>query len=356
MFAVILAGGKGTRFWPFSRIEKPKQFLDITGQGSMLSVTFDRCAAFVPPERIFLFTVAEQVPLVRSELPELSPENIFAEPAGRNTAPTLAVAAAMANHRGGDEPVLCCPADHLIREEEAFEKLVRSAEKMAANSEVLVTFGIAPGYPATGYGYIEAGEPLEKQGDFEFSRVHRFHEKPDRAKAESYIQTGGYYWNSGIFMWRPSVFLEAWSRFIPEGTLPLEMISASFGTDGQKQVIEEYYPQMPSISVDYGILEKADNVVVAPADLGWNDVGSWDALFEILPLDERGNTGTGDMELIDAGGNLFFNPGGITAAIGVEDLIVVVNGGTVLVCRRGQSQRVRELIESLEKAQKTDLL
>jgi mannose-1-phosphate guanylyltransferase len=348
VYSVILAGGKGKRFWPFSRARKPKQFLDITGAGSMIALTFERLREFVPPERILLLTVAEQVELVRKELPDIPPRNIFAEPVGRNTAPSLAVAAALAAHRGGDEPLLCCPADHIIENADAFRALVTAAGDIAAGDDVLVTFGITPDRPATGYGYIEAGRKMGKSGDQSFFYVEKFHEKPDGERAESYLERGGYYWNSGIFLWRPSVFLKAWRRFLPEGVGPLEGIAGAFDRPDLESVVGNQYPHMPAISVDYGILERADNVVVGPADLGWNDVGSWDALFDILPGDEKGNVGAGTMELVDSSGNLFFNPNGVTAAVGVDDMIVVVEGSTVLVCRRGQSEKVRDLLESIE--------
>lgn len=356
MYAVILAGGKGKRFWPFSRVRKPKQFLDISGKGSMISLTFSRLSGIVPPDRILLLTVKEQLELVREELPDLPGENIFAEPVGRNTAPSLAVAAEIADRRGDDEPILCCPADHLIEHVDAFRKLVAAASEIAAAKDVLVTFGITPDRPATGYGYIEAGDEIGERTGQPFYHVKKFHEKPDSERAASYIEQGGFYWNSGIFLWRPSVFLDAWKRFLPDGVEPLARIGDAFGRPGRETVIESEYPKMPATSVDYGILERADNVIVGPADLGWDDVGSWDALFDILPSDENGNVGTGEMELIDAGGNLFFNPDGVTAAVGVDDLIVVVNDGAVLVARRGDSQRVRELLESLESKGKSDLL
>ncbi|UCF06642.1 MAG: mannose-1-phosphate guanylyltransferase [bacterium] len=356
MYSVILAGGKGKRFWPFSRARKPKQFLDITGAGSMLALTFQRLREIVPPERILLLTVAEQVELVHNELPDLPAQNIFAEPEGRNTAPSLAVAAALVAHRGGDEPLLCCPADHIIEYADAFRALVTAAGDIAAGDDVLITFGITPDRPATGYGYIEAGREMGECGGQRFYYVKKFHEKPDGVRAESYLERGGYYWNSGIFLWRPSVFLESWRRFLPEGAGPLERIARAFDQPDQESVVRAQYPKMPAISVDYGILERADNVIVGPANLGWNDVGSWDALFDILPSNGKGNVGAGTMELIDSSGNLFFNPDGVTAAVGVDNLIVVVEGQTVLVCKRGQSERVRDLLESIETKGDAELL
>lgn len=349
MYAVILAGGKGERFWPASKVKKPKQFIDITGDGSMLSITFRRLAALVPPENIFLITVEDQLELVKKELPDIPHKNIFAEPTGRNTAPALAIAALLVKERSGDQPFLVCPSDHLIKKSDIFYLTVEKARKVAENSDFLVTFGIEPGYPATGYGYIEVGDKLDIEEGNSFYQVARFHEKPDRNLAVEYIKKGGYYWNSGIFMWRPSVYLEAWSRHLSSGNDSLLRIENAIGKEEMQRVIREEYPQLPSTSVDYGILEKADNVVVIPAEFGWNDVGSWDALFDILSSDSSGNIKIGESESLDSKGCLFFNPEGFTAAIGVEDIIVISDGTTVLVCKREESERVREIVKLAEK-------
>ena len=349
MYGVILAGGKGTRFWPYSRAERPKQFLDITGKGSMLSLTWKRLSTFIPPERIIVLTIESLVPLVRKELPRLRADHIFIEPVGRNTAPSIAVAAALVRRFGGDEPFLTCPADHTIANERRFRRIVRAGAAVAAKQDVLVTFGIVPAFPATGYGYIETGRGSGKKDGIPVFRAKRFHEKPDAKRAAAYLRARRYYWNSGIFLWRPSVYLAAWASGFPAGMERLEAIERSFGTRSFRRVVEREYPRMPSISVDYGILEKAENVVVLPADIGWSDVGSWDSLFDLLRADGHGNTGAGRMEILDSRNNLLFNPGGVTAAVGVDDIIVVVEGKTILVCRRGESQRVREIVGRLGK-------
>ncbi len=351
MYGVILAGGKGARFWPASRADKPKQFLDITGEGSMLSLTWKRLSAFIPPERMIVLTVEPLVRLVRKELPRLRADRMFVEPAGRNTAPSIAVAAAMVRRFGGDEPFLVCPADHAIVDERAFRRVVRAGAAVAAGRDELVTFGVVPTFPATGYGYIEAGRKLA--GTSDARRAKRFHEKPDAKRAAAYLKARRYFWNSGIFIWRPSVFLAAWERFLPAGARPLAAIERSLGSSAFRRVVEREYPRMPSISVDYGILEKTPNVVVVPADIGWSDVGSWDSLFDLLRADGRGNAGTGRMEILDARNNLLFNPGGVTAAVGVDGLIVVVDGKNVLVCKRGDSQRVREIADRLATRRRT---
>ncbi|MCX5753868.1 MAG: mannose-1-phosphate guanylyltransferase, partial [Candidatus Krumholzibacteria bacterium] len=310
MYGVILAGGKGTRFWPYSRAEKPKQFLDITGEGSMLSLTWKRLSEFIPPERLIVLTIESLASLVRKELPRLRADHIFIEPVGRNTAPSIAVAAALVRRFGGDEPFLTCPADHTIANERRFRRIVRAGSAVAARRDVLVTFGVVPSFPATGYGYVEAGRGFEKRDGITVFRAKRFHEKPDAKRAAAYLKARRYYWNSGIFLWRPSVFLAAWSRCFPGGMEPLGAIERALGTRSFRRIVEREYPRMPSISVDYGILEKAPNVVVIPADIGWSDVGSWDSLFDLLRADVHGNTGAGHMEIIDSRNNLLFNPGG----------------------------------------------
>ena len=356
MYAAILAGGKGKRFWPASTAGKPKQFLDVTGEGSMLALTWKRMRSFLPAERILLLTAADQADAVRHDLPELPVENLFAEPVPRNTAPSLAAAAIMVRARGGDDPILCCPSDHLITDEAGFQSAVRIAADAAKSRDILVTFGIEPAAPATGYGYIETAGPAPDGGTSIPVEVKRFHEKPDRETALRYLESGNYYWNSGIFVWRPSVFIEAWGRFFPEGSELLRGFETA-GAEGRlDEYAREHYGAMPSISVDFGILERAGNVVVVPVSFGWSDVGSWDALEEILPKDAAGNAGAGEMELVDSKNNIIYNPDGFTAMIGVDDVIVAVSGGRVLVCRKGESQRVREILDRLEEKERKEHL
>jgi mannose-1-phosphate guanylyltransferase len=343
-------------FWPLSRAQRPKQLIDITGRGSMLRLTFERLAAIVPPERVLLFTTDELAPSMASELPEIGEANIFLEPVGRNTGPALAVASSLVRRRGGDIPMLCCPADHLIGEEEEFRGLVGAAVGMAVERDAIVTFGIEPAGPETGYGYIEAGRRVGEREGRSFLSVERFHEKPDAERARRYLEDGSFYWNSGIFVWRPSVFLSAWERFMPESVESLDEINRSLDTDRMDETIAAVYPRLPSVSVDYAVLEKAENVLVAPAALKWSDVGSWDALFDILPVDDSENIGVGYAKVVDSKGNLLFNPKGTVVAIGVEDMIVVVDGTDVLVCKRGHSQKVRKMLEKIEKNGRTDLL
>ena len=356
VYAAILAGGKGKRFWPASTAGNPKQFLDITGKGSMLSLTWERMRSFLPAERILVLTAAGQAEAVRRDLPGLYEGNLFTEPVSRNTAPSLAAAAAMIRARGSDDPVLCCPSDHLIQDDDGFRDAVRTAADAAVREDVLVTFGIEPSGPETGFGYIETSLPRRAAATAAPLPVERFHEKPDRETARRYVESGNHYWNSGIFVWRPSVFIRAWDELLPEGRVPLRELEKAAGEGRLEEAAGSIYGSMPSISVDFGILEKAGNVVVVPVSIGWSDVGSWDALGYILPNDADGNASAGVTELIDSSGNIIYNPGGLTAMIGVDDIIVAVSGGCVLVCRKGESQRVREILDRLEENQKDESL
>lgn len=322
----------------------------------MLLLTWERMRSFLPAQQILVLTAADQADAVRRDLPELPGENLFAEPVSRNTAPSLAAAAMMIRARGSDDPVLCCPSDHLIKDDDGFREAVRVAADTAAGGDVLVTFGIEPTGPETGYGYIESSGPAPGRPASAVLKVERFHEKPVRETAQRYLESGNYYWNSGIFAWRPSVFIKAWDEFLPEGSEPLRGLETAAADGRLDELAGKYYGSMPSISVDFGILEKAENVVVVPVSFGWSDVGSWDALEDILPKDAEGNAGAGEMELIDSNRNIIYNPGGFTATIGVDDIIVAVSGGRVLVCRKGESQKVREILDRLEEKDKKEHL
>ncbi len=322
----------------------------------MLSLTWRRMRSFLPAQRILVLTAADQADAVRRDLPELPDENLFAEPVSRNTAPSLAAAAIMIRARGSDEPVLCCPSDHLIKDSDGFRNAVRIAADAASGGDVLVTFGIEPTGPETGYGYIETSGSAPDGAASAPLKVEKFHEKPGRETARQYLEGGNYYWNSGIFVWRPSVFIEAWDAFLPAGSEPLRGLETAASEGRLSEMAGKYYGSMPSISVDFGILERAGNVVVMPVSFGWSDVGSWDALGDILPKDAAGNAGAGEMELVDSKRNIIYNPDGFTATIGVDDIIVAVSGGRVLVCRKSESQRVREILDRLEENDKKEHL
>ena len=336
LHAVILAGGQGTRFWPASRRSRPKQFLEVSGGETMLAQTRARLEGLVPEERLWVVTSEAQVGLVRDSLPELPPQNILAEPVGRNTAACCAWAALEVQKRDPEALLAVLPADHVIESAASFRASCELASKAAQSDSTLVTLGIQPTFAATGYGYIECGETCG-----ELRQVVRFVEKPDLERAQEFLDSGKFLWNAGIFVWSTSSIIAAFREHAPDILGPLEA--------GEARAV---YAELPARPVDIAILEKSDSVRVLPIDYGWNDVGSWSALAEILPADENGQVLGGDARLVsvDAKDCIAYGENRETIAlIGVEDLIVVRSGNATLVCPRNRAQDVRRIVEQLEK-------
>ncbi|MBW6486572.1 MAG: NTP transferase domain-containing protein [Syntrophobacterales bacterium] len=349
MFAVIMAGGRGTRFWPRSREKMPKHLLDIQSEKSLIRETVDRIRPLVPPERTLIVTGrSHAVELIRL-LPEIPAENIIIEPVGRNTAPCIGLAALHIQKRAGDAVMLVLPSDHRIAAEGQFRRILEAAAVAAASQEALLTIGIKPTGPATGYGYLEAGELFAKDGDLPIHRVKSIREKPDLATAEEFLKNGEFLWNSGMFIWKASTILNEIARFLPEINKGLIEIKSVLGGEGEAGVVERVYPSLPSVSIDYGVMEKAKDVLVIPGDFGWSDLGSWDALWEVSPKDERGNVVRGRFIGIDAGDSLVYSPEKLVAIVGVRDIFVVETKDALLICRRDCSQDVRKVVEKLEK-------
>jgi mannose-1-phosphate guanylyltransferase len=355
LHAVLLAGGRGTRFWPRSRSARPKQFLDITGEGSMLRLTWERVVPLVPAARILVLTSGGQAPLVRAQLPELPEGNLVAEPVGRNTAPCVGLAARLLLGRSRDAVMAVLPADHRVGRPERFRGALAEAARVAEERDALVTFGIRPTRPETGYGYIRKGPEVER-GEVPVHRVSAFIEKPDPERARALVESGEVLWNSGMFVWKADVILSEIERFLPETARGLERIGEALGTDSFSSVLAETYPALESISVDYGVMERSDRVVVAEVDLEWNDLGSWNSLAEIHPRDEAGNVVVGRVVAVDAAGNIVHASGRTVALVGVDDLVVVEEDDALLVTRRERVQDVRRVIEILEEQGRDDLL
>ena len=338
LFAVIMAGGSGTRFWPASRRARPKQFLAVSGSRSMLVETVARLDGLVPLERTIVVVGARHEELVRSELPDLPAENLLVEPVGRNTLPCVAWAAVEVGRRVADSVQVVLPADHVIEPVESFRATVREAALAAADSSALFTFGIRPSYAATGYGYIELEGASAASA---LPAARRFVEKPDRERAQEFVASGRFLWNSGMFVWSTAAILAAIREHAPE-------VHAAFGAGADPR---QAYPALPAISVDVGVMEKASDVRVLPLDYSWNDVGSWAALAEVHTPDADGNCSAGGGELVaedSAGCVVYADPGSLTALIGVEDLIVVHAAGATLVCPRDRAEDVRRIVERLE--------
>ena len=341
--AVILAGGSGTRLWPLSRQQLPKQFLNLKGDESLLGGTISRLHPLVSAEDVWVVT--SEALATGEAYAALSQLNTILEPVGRNTAPAIAIAAALLMDQSGDDPVmLVLPADHLIQDVERFHACLATAVE-AAESGALVTFGIEPTRPDTGFGYIQADRA---SGETAFP-VIRFAEKPDLNTAESFLAEGGYYWNSGMFVWKASTILGEMKQHMSDLWTVLESMRGRWQQgEAWQEVIRHGFADMPSISIDYGVMEKSDRVVLVPCDIGWSDVGSWDAVYEVSDHDANGNALAGDVLSFDCKNSLIRSESKLLAAVDLEDVIVVETPDAILLTKRGESQRVREIVDVIK--------
>lgn len=354
LHAVIMAGGTGTRFWPRSTKAKPKQFLNIFGDRTMLQETVDRIKPAIPIDRVWIITNQRYVDLVKEQLPEIPAENVIGEPVAKNTAPCVAAAAALISDKDPEATMAVLPADHRITDAEKFLSILKTASAKAEQEDALVTIGIKPDRPETGYGYIEFDKKSEEtvEGN-EVKKVKHFREKPDLKTARQFIFSGNFLWNSGMFIWRASVITEQFKKHLPDVYEPMTSLSASFGSDQQKDVLDTFYHACPSVSIDYGIMEKAENVFVVPGSFDWNDVGSWSAVYELMDKDEEGNVVRApDNRLIleQSQNNLVHSENNkIMALVGVENLAVVETEDAILVCNLENAQGVKQVVEALKK-------
>jgi mannose-1-phosphate guanylyltransferase len=355
MFAVVMAGGKGARFWPRSREHRPKHLLDIAGERTLIRQTVDRLRPLVPPERTLIVTGRSHAAELIRQLPEIPAENILIEPLGRNTAPCIGLAALHIRRRVGDDVMLVLPADHRIGDEEEFRRVLITAAAAAAGT-ALVTVGIEPTGPETGYGYIEQGAPLAAFGGRTVYRVRSIREKPPRPEAERFLAQGGFCWNSGMFVWKVSTILAAIDEFLPELARGLERIAPALDTRDEERIVAEVYAGLQAVSIDYGVMEKAREVLVLPGAFDWSDLGSWDALWETAAKDAAGNAFRGEVIALDSAGSLVHCPERLVALVGVRDLLVVETPDALLICRRGRSQEVRRIVDTLAEKGLTDHL
>ena len=355
MYALIMAGGTGSRLWPRSRLLLPKQFLDITGDLTMLQLAQRRLEPMIPLKKTLIATNQNYVDIVNRQLPDLPIENILGEPVGRGTAAAIGLAAIHIRARDPEGVMAVLTADHLIKQPQIFRQVLEAAAHIA-HEEWLVTLGIQPGYPETGYGYIERGEFLGMVGDFEGYEVARFVEKPDLARARTYLENGSYAWNSGMFIWEVSRILEEMSRHMPELYAGLSQIEASFETPEAQEVLERVFPTLPNETIDYGIMEKADKVAMLPVEIGWNDVGSWSAVYDVLPRDQADNVVVGRHLTPDTTGSLIYSPTRLVATVGLEDIVVVDTEDVLLICPRNRSQDVKKLVNILKSNGDSDYL
>lgn len=346
-YAVILAGGGGTRLWPRSRRTHPKQFLDLAGEETMLQAAYARIAPLIPPERVLVITNVEYTGTVQQQLPALPAHNIIGEPAGRGTAPAIGLAAILLQHRDPAAIMAVLTADHLIARQETFRRVLLATAHIAATPGRLVTLSITPTFAETGYGYVERGTEVDRANGFVAYRVQRFTEKPNRDTAERFVASGRFGWNSGMFVWRIDSILDEIARQMPTLHARLATIAAAVGTPDAAAVLAAVWPLIRSETIDFGIMEGARDVVTLPVDIGWNDVGSWAALADELPANEEGNVVHGPHVLIDTHNSFVFSDGRLIATIGLDNMIVVDTADALLICPRTRAQDVKQVTEAL---------
>lgn len=344
-----MAGGKGERFWPESRLRRPKQLLPIAGDKPMLVQTIDRLPGLVPIENVMVLTNREQIDAVRALCPDLPSENIVAEPEGRDTAAAVALAALMVKQRSPDASLAMLPADHVIQDHGRFRSVLEAAFKAAEDYPVLVTVGIVPTEPATGYGYIQRGEPLDEIDGRPLCRVLRFVEKPDPVTAQEYLDSGDYFWNGGMFVWRVSSVETAFAEHAPELRADfVAMENALAAGTPLEETLAAHFSKVVKISVDYAIMEKADNVVTIPADFDWDDVGAWPAAARHMRSIGEGNVSRGRAVVENGSGNIIVSDQEhLVALVGCDDLVVVHTDDATLVCPRSKAQQIKELVKRL---------
>jgi mannose-1-phosphate guanylyltransferase len=347
-YAVILAGGSGTRFWPLSRRRRPKQLLNLLGERTLLEETVARILPVIPAERIYVFTNELLRAQTVRRLPELPRSQIIAEPVGRNTAPTIGLAAHEVLRRDPLGVMVVLPSDHVIRKPAAFRRVLRAACRWATKEGRTVTIGLKPTRPDTGYGYIRKGHRAGREAGLQIDSVERFTEKPPLATAKRYLASGRYLWNGGMFVWRASTLLRNLSSTKPHMARDLERIAHAGGVRSTR-ALRRIFPRLEKISIDYAVMEKAPDVYVVAADIGWSDVGSWEVVYELQAKDRDRNVRPRSSLCLDAQGNMVVSPRKYVVAIGVRDLVIVDTVDALLVAARERSQDVGKAVQELEK-------
>ncbi len=356
VYVVILAGGQGTRFWPKSRSNYPKQFIDILGQGkSLLKATFDRYKKIVPANHIFVITNKKYVGLVKEHLPLIEDTQIISEPFSRNTATCIAYAAYKIQSIDPKAVLVIAPSDHLIKDEAAFAKALKKACNYAKTNDVLLTLGMVPNRPDINYGYIQHLDQANENGVF---KVKTFTEKPNLELAEEFLRSGDFLWNAGIFIWKANVIIDSFRQYIPEISELFEMYMIKLNTIQETEYVEKIYGAAPSISIDYGVMEKASNVYVIPADFGWSDLGTWSSTWEQSQKDEQGNAAHNNgIKLYECENNIVQIPKNKIAYIqGVEGLVVIDTGDVLMICKKEDDHFVKTFLQSIKDQKKDELL
>jgi mannose-1-phosphate guanylyltransferase len=358
---VLLAGGRGTRFWPRSRLRTPKQLLNITGKDTLLRETSARLSPLIAPKNLWVVTNAEQAAAVRSQLRGVPAKHVLSEPVGRNTAAAIGLAAFHLLHEHGDALMAVLPSDSYVADAVKYRTLVKAALELVREPGKMAVLGIPPSHPETGYGYIELAEAAKPRG-LPALPVRRFTEKPALPMARKYVASGKYLWNAGMFFWRASTFLDNLRRFLPATYEALEHLASTIGTNRYAAALRRIYPKLENISVDYAIMEPATSiggaprVFVVPAKIGWSDIGSWAAVYELGATKPGTNVSAGRLFALDSEGNYFWAPKKLVAAVGVCDLVVVQTDDALLVCKRDRTQDVGKVVKWLEERKLKELL
>jgi mannose-1-phosphate guanylyltransferase len=351
MFAVLLAGGVGTRFWPMSRKAFPKQLLSFSGTKSMLQKTYDRIKTLIADENILVITSMELKKAIENQLPMLPKENIIGEPEGKNTAPCIGLAAMMIEKKTSEnEIMIILPADHLVSNVGNFRKTIKDGVSFAKKNDCLITLGVQPTYPEIGYGYIQVDEKISSKQQKEVYKVRTFAEKPNFETAERFMKSGDFLWNSGMFIWSVKAIMREIDEHLPELSADLKLIGKYVGKTSFRKFLAEMYSRTKSVSIDYGIMEVARNVYVIKSDFQWNDIGSWEAVYNISNKDKNGNVCHTKKELlVDANNNYFYSPKKLFAAVDVEGLVVVDMDDAILICSKEKSQQVKVIVDYLNR-------
>ena len=341
--ALIMAGGKGTRFWPLSTEEKPKQFLNLIGEETMIQMTVNRIKPIIPIERVFVCTGEMYVDLVKEQLPELPEQNIIIEPEGRNTAPCIALSAFVIKKYYKDANMIVLPSDHLISDEDEFRNVIKNADEFVKeNKEAIITLGMEPTRAETGYGYIRYGKDEKEINNHKVIKVDAFVEKPNKEKAEAYIKEGNYLWNGGMFLWSVDNILNQIEKYSNDTYKALKDIETVANEEIQ-ELINNNYHKTEAISIDYAVMEKSDSIYVVPSRFGWDDVGSWEALDRYREKDDKGNVLVGSAKVVDSHGNLVISSSHDIVVEGLKDIYVIENDGKILVGNKSNVANVKEL-------------
>jgi mannose-1-phosphate guanylyltransferase len=356
LYAVVMAGGSGTRLWPRSRKSKPKQLLDIVSSKTMIQETVDRLSGLVEEENIIVVVGEMHFEDINRQLAQVPTENILVEPEGKNTAPCIGLAAVHVRARHKNAVMVVLPSDHLIKNANRFRKVIKAAAAVAQKGKSLVTIGIEPTFPETGYGYVQIGEKTGSTKGEDVYEVIAFREKPTVTVARKFLKAGAYMWNSGMFVWTADTILDQIEKHLPDLHKGLMKIDASLGKDSEQRTLKKVYASIESESIDFGVMEKADKVMLLKGDFGWNDIGSWAAMEQLWPKDADGNFLDADVVSIESSGNIIHSTKKLVTVIGLKDIVIIETEDALLVCAKDRAPDVRRAVEELKERGLDDYL